>query len=405
MAVDAGPLAELLGQVPPGGTGSGVPENPIQNNAVVSWFAPVSGADSEDEVFKERPLIVRHQITCQAGLHSRNQLESCLRRGVNLFCQHDLEIVARAPSIEQDRISRILVSGYRAALTLFDFREAWVWLDGLMNANSNTARSVLISTFDDLQSARQRELFLEYLGREGNKPSLEEGSDPVRSEHMQDAILLEWLVQASYLAWPPEKDVKHERVCSPGKADQAESNRRNYTNMLAAFQTPGVVSAFGRLAKSKTLASYRDTFLYQIELMKRGAGRRPEFSPDEAIRFLNDQSKAPATMDEFRKLCQSHLTTLLERLHTSDDDESAFFRRGEAKEGDLRNWLAARLRDAGERYYTVIREQKVAGEKRLDIRLHSRVDALGTVSVEIKLADMTHWTGDQLTCSPEKSSF
>jgi hypothetical protein len=27
---------------------------------VVSWFAPVSGADSEDEVFKERPLLVRH---------------------------------------------------------------------------------------------------------------------------------------------------------------------------------------------------------------------------------------------------------------------------------------------------------------------------------------------------------
>lgn len=152
--------------------------------------------------------------------------------------------------------------------------------------------------------------------------------------------------------------------------------------------------------KPLTLAGYRDTFLYQIELMKRGAGRRPEFSPDEAIRFLNDQSKAPANVEEFRKLCQSHLTTLLERLHTSDDDESAFFRRGEAKEGDLRNWLAARLRDVGERYYTVIREQEVAGEKRPDLRLHSRVDALGKVSVEIKLADMAHWKGDQLVNTP-----
>ncbi len=311
-----------------------------------------------------------------------------------------LDIVARAPSVEQGHISRFLASGYRAALTRFDFREAWVWLDSLMNANSNAARSLLVSTFDDLESAGQRALFFEYLGREGNKPALEEGSDPVRGEYKQDPILLEWLVQASYLAWPPENDVQHETVYSPGKADHAESNRRNYTNMLAAFQTPGVVSAFGRLAKSKTLAGYRDTFLYQIELMKRGAGRRPEFSPDEAIRFLNDQSKAPTTVDEFRELCQSHLTTLLERLHTSDDDESAFFRRGEAKEGDLRNWLAARLRDAGEQYYTVIREQEVAGEKRPDIRLHSRADALGKVSVEIKLADMTHWTGDQLVNTP-----
>lgn len=218
----------------------------------------------------------------------------------------------------------------------------------------------------------------------------------MRGEYKQDPMLLEWLVQASYLAWPPENDVKHESVYSPGKADHAASNRGNYTNMLAAFQTPAVVSSFGRLAKSKVLSSYRDTFLYQIELMKRGAGRRPEFSPDEAIRFLNDQSKPPATVDEFRKLCLTHLQTLLERLHTSDDDESAFFRRGEAKEGDLRNWLAARLRDVGERYYTVIREQEVAGEKRPDLRLHSRIDALGKVSVEIKLADMRHWTGDQL---------
>jgi len=313
-----------------------------------------------------------------------------------------LDIVARASSVEQNRLSRFLVSGYRAALTRFDFREAWIWLDGLMNANSNAARSVLVSTFGDLQSAGQRALFFEYLGREGNKPSLEEGSNPVRSQYKQDPMLLEWLVQASYLAWPPENDVKHETVYSPGKADHAESNRRNYTNMLAAFQTPGVVRAFERLAKSKTLAGYRDTFLYQIELMKRGAGRRPEFSPDEAIRFLNDQSKAPANVEEFRKLCQSHLTTLLERLHTSDDDESAFFRRGEAKEGDLRNWLAARLRDVGERYYTVIREQEVAGEKRPDLRLHSRVDALGKVSVEIKLADMAHWKGDQLVNTPDE---
>lgn len=313
-----------------------------------------------------------------------------------------LDIVARTPAVEQNRLSRFLVSGYRAALTRFDFREAWVWLDGLMNANSNAARSVLVSTFGDLQSAGQRALFFEYLGREGNKPALEEGSDPVRGEYKQDPILLEWLVQASYLAWPPEKDVKHESVYSPGKEDHAESNRRNYTNMLAAFQTPDVVKAFERLAKSKTLAGYRDTFLHQIELMKRGAGRRPEFSPDEAIRFLNDQSKAPATVDEFRKLCQTHLQTLLERLHTSDDDESAFFRRGEAKEGDLRNWLAARLRDVGERYYTVIREQEVAGEKRPDLRLHSRVDALGKVSVEIKLADMAHWKGDQLVNTPDE---
>jgi hypothetical protein len=342
-----------------------------------------------------------------SGTEIRNLVAPMLLR--MLMCvlpinRHDrmlcLDIVARAPTVELNRLSRFLVSGYRAARTHFDFQEAWVWLDGLMSANSSAARSVLASTFGDLRSAVQKALFFEYLGREGNKPALEEGSADVRIDYELDAILLEWLVRASYLAWPPEMDVKHEGVYSPGKKDHAESNRRNFTNMLAAFQTPDVVSAFGRLAQSRELSSYRHTFLYQIELMKRGAGRRPELSPNDTIQFLNDQSKPPATVEEFRTLCQMHLETLLEKLHSSDDDESAFFRRGDAKEGDLRNWLAARLRDAGERYYTVIREQEVAGEKRPDLRMHSRVDALGKVSVEIKLADMTHWTGNQLVDTP-----
>ncbi|QVQ39244.1 NACHT domain-containing protein [Pseudochrobactrum algeriensis] len=313
-----------------------------------------------------------------------------------------LDIVARAPTVELNRLSRFLVSGYRAATTRFDFREAWEWLGGIMNANSGAAINVLALTFTELDSVAQKALYFEFLAREENKPALVEGAGHVRREYGRDSNLLEWLVRASYLAWPPEKDVRHESVYSPGKNDHAESSRRNYINMLVALQTPDAIDALARLSRSKQLSSYRDTFLYQIELMRRKSGRRAELSRDEAIQFLNDQSKPPASVEEFRKLCQIHLEALLEKLHTSDDDESAFFRRGHAKEGDLRNWLAGRLRDVGERYYTVIREQEVAGEKRPDLRLHSRFEFLGKVSVEIKLAEMKHWTGNQLVSTPSE---
>lgn len=240
------------------------------------------------------------------------------------------------------------------------------------------------------------------MGREGNGPALDNDVDLVRKEYEHDPLLLEWLVRASYLAWPPEKDIEHETVYSPGKADHAASSRRGYISMLGAIQSLDVVNAFERLAKMTELAVYRDTFFYQIELMLRASGRRSELSPDDTIHFLNEQSKPPVSVEEFRKLCCVHLETLLEKLHFSDDDESAFFRRGNAKESDLRNWLAARLRDVGERYYTVIKEQEVAGEKRPDLRLHSRIDALGNVSVEIKLADMGHWKGHQLLDTPDQ---
>ena len=55
-----------------------------------------------------------------------------------------------------------------------------------------------------------------------------------------------------------------------------------------------------------------------------------------------------------------------------------------------------------QRYYTVTREQEVAGEKRPDLRLHSSAEALGKVPVLNKLADMTHWKGDQLVNAPNQ---
>lgn len=313
-----------------------------------------------------------------------------------------LDLIARSPNAEPKRVSRFLVSGFRRAWTRFDFREAWGWLDALMNANARAARSILDLVFMDLGGAQLRTLFFEYMGREANKPVLDASAGSVRKEYETDPVLLEWLVRAAFLAWPPENDVKHESVYSPDREDHAAGSRRSYVNMLSAISSKEVLEALTRLANAKDLVGHRDSFLYQIELVMRGAGRRPELSPEETIEYLNEQSKSPLSFEEFRRLCQAHLETLLEKLHVSDDDESAFFRGGAATENDLRNWLSARLRDVGERYYTVIREQEVAGEKRPDLRLHSRVDSLGKVSVEIKLADKEHWTGDLLVNTPGK---
>lgn len=90
LPIDARPLAELPGKIAPRRPGSGNPENPIKNEAVVGGFTPVRGADGEDEALKERLFLVRHKVSCQAGLHRRCQLESCSKPDVNPFCQHDL---------------------------------------------------------------------------------------------------------------------------------------------------------------------------------------------------------------------------------------------------------------------------------------------------------------------------
>ncbi|MGN7871681.1 3'-5' exonuclease [Paracoccus sp. 22332] len=58
---------------------------------MVRGLAAVRRTDSQDEAFKERPLVVRHQVSCHAGLHCRYQLESRSPRPVNPFCQHALD--------------------------------------------------------------------------------------------------------------------------------------------------------------------------------------------------------------------------------------------------------------------------------------------------------------------------
>lgn len=57
---------------------------------MVGGFAAIGGADRKNEVFKQRPFLIAHQVSGQAGLHSRYQLESRLSQLVNPFCQHGL---------------------------------------------------------------------------------------------------------------------------------------------------------------------------------------------------------------------------------------------------------------------------------------------------------------------------
>ena len=91
LTIDAGPLSKLFRQVTPGRPRARDPENPIQNKAMVQGFALVRCADCQDEAFVKRPLVVRHKVSCQAGLHRRYQLESRSARNVNPFCQHGLD--------------------------------------------------------------------------------------------------------------------------------------------------------------------------------------------------------------------------------------------------------------------------------------------------------------------------
>lgn len=72
---------------------------------MVGRLAPIPGSDRKNEVFKQRPLVVAHQVSGQADLHSRYQLESRRSPSVNPFCQHVLRLHSKElqNSVEQQK--------------------------------------------------------------------------------------------------------------------------------------------------------------------------------------------------------------------------------------------------------------------------------------------------------------
>lgn len=307
-----------------------------------------------------------------------------------------VQVVARAGVGETDEIRRLFREGFERASAEFDFASAWIWLDALFIVDADEAWSALSGFFRDRWSGAAGSLLVAFLGRERRHVARAEEWQLERNNLPSNADTLGHLVKASYLAWPPERDPRHEDVYSPDVADRASEMRRYYLEWLVQLNSSAALKTLDWLLADPELSSHRETFLYNRDRLIRASSRRPEFTPMQTVEFLNDLSKAPTSVREFRELVVRYVKALLYKLAYSDDDEAAVFRRGAGLEYDLRNWLAGRLREAGSRYFTVVREQEVALENRPDLRIHARERTLGNVSVEIKLADKEHWKGDEL---------
>lgn len=314
--------------------------------------------------------------------------------------RHDLEIavslVARASTISSMILTPFLRQNFTAAVLSFRMSDAWIWLDALFCVEPASAWIAWTTAFGDHWSPSSKALFLRFIGREMPTFSRAEERDAERDNLATDAEVLRTLVKATYVVWPPANDPIHEDVYSPDIADKAKSKRSYFLNTLTALGSDQALASLDALAVDPGLIQHRDTFLYQRDKLVRTSVRRDVLPASVAIAFLNSFSKAPTSIEEFRALVKRHLTALLEKLHHFDDDEGFLFRSGRGTEDDIRNWQSGRMREIGAQHYEVIREQEVAVENRPDLRIHSRNPELGLISVEIKMADEAHWTGDTL---------
>jgi hypothetical protein len=314
--------------------------------------------------------------------------------------KRDLEIavsiVAHSSAINPTVLAPFLQQNFTAAVSSFRMSDAWIWLDALFCVEPASAWVAWTTAFGHDWTPSSKALFVRYMGRESPSYTRAEERDAERNNLATDTEVLRVLVKAAYLVWPPTNDPVREDTYSPDIADKATSKRSYYLNALTTLGSEQALACLDALAADPDLRGHRDTFLYQRDKMIRASVRRDLLPASEAITFLNSFSKTPTSIEEFRALVKRQLVALLEKLHHFDDDEGFLFRSGRGKEDDIRNWLSGRMREIGAQHYEVIREQEVAVENRPDLRVHSRNPELGLISIEIKMADEPHWTGDIL---------
>ena len=201
------------------------------------------------------------------------------------------------------------------------------------------------------------------------------------------------LVKFAYMIVPPGQDLEHESTYSPGPRDRAQDERHRMLKALTEAPTNASRAALQTLADDLELAEYRDIFVYNLDEQKKGAAQRKSMTEAQALMFVDREIAPPCNREELFRLVERHIRSALIRLRDGDDDEGRTFRTKNTDEDDLRNWLSGRLRDMGKDVYAVVRDNKVANDKRPDVWLGTLSDDVRVVC-EVKLAE--RWYGHEL---------
>lgn len=85
LSIHGGPFAEELGQIPPLNTGSGDPEDAVEDPAMITRPAPAVRPARRHEGLEERPFLVAHQASNQARLPRKAILNHRSARMGTLF--------------------------------------------------------------------------------------------------------------------------------------------------------------------------------------------------------------------------------------------------------------------------------------------------------------------------------
>ncbi|RIJ32765.1 NACHT domain-containing protein [Henriciella mobilis] len=296
-------------------------------------------------------------------------------------------------------------SSFRAAAASGELERAWVWMVYLYRADAAFAWRITEPWIRHVWPTGETSPFIGFMAR--YREMMDRAADSQNQDDLQHRpeILLN-LALIGLRTARPESDPWHEGVYSPGIRDTAAEQRRYWFEQLSQTGNEDTYWALRAAAISPEHLSDRDTFSYQADRLAKSAAKPTFIRKGDINAFMSSFGAAPKTREQFSSYVKKLVDTLLYRLANSDHDEARPYRRGrtrdlERDEEDLRNWLSARLSETADNIFTITREAEAARRNRTDILITARLNGLGCVVIEVKLADRDHWSGAELVTTLE----
>ncbi len=199
---------------------------------------------------------------------------------------------------------------------------------------------------------------------------------------MQPRALEKW-VRLLHLAVRPEDDIEHKGAFSAGTRDYAEGFRRRCIGKLAEDPSLEAHTALRRLRSDPALMAYRELLDgaadTQISIAVEAAA--VPWSETDVVTVERGDERRPRSLDDLLVLVRRHLRRVGQLVENDEFSYRDLFT-PETSEENIQRWAASGLRLVSRGLYSVVRENELDDDKKVDIT--ALADGVGQVPIEIK---------------------
>lgn len=179
-------------------------------------------------------------------------------------------------------------------------------------------------------------------------------------------------------------------VYSPGPRDHAQDFRDSLLQVLGGSKEPGAEDSLRALLVSPVLSRSHDWILHLLDERKYLLADDTPWEAGDIRVFAKEYRAEPRSDYQLFRLVTRLLADIKNHVERSESAANRLHVRGGDLEKDLRGYLLGQLTDRSLYWFSVTQESEVDLGQRPDLRIER--PGLNALPVEIKLANLNHWT-------------